>query len=150
MEIEYYEKRLRDFETEGLFDKNLSLYLLDIPTIEDLQKGISVTPSQNDFFVFARGYNDLIKVGSIFETIISRKSTSECLYQKSIIKYISVRKGDNIDYLPRGYSAICLIEFPDGIPEIIKKIPSRLHERNIYNFVLLSQKTSLDYILTQV
>lgn len=149
MKIKSLEEKLIELESVGLFDENLSLYLLDTPTKEDLQKSINIVASENDFFVFAKGYSDSIKVGTTFEAIISRKFTSQSIYHKSILKYVSVRKGDKIDYLPRGYSGICLLEFPDSIPKIIKNLPSRADKKDeeTYDSLVISQKNALDRIL---
>lgn len=149
MKIKTLENRLIDLEMEGIFDKNLSLYLLDIPAEKDLQKGINITPSQNEFFVFAKGYNDLLKVGTVFSSIISRNSTIESIYVTSILKFVSMRKGDNVDYIARGYSAICLLEFPNGIPQILNKLPFYGERENgkKYDSFVISQKEALDEIL---
>jgi len=146
------EKIFLQLEDDKIFDEYLSLYLLDVPRDEDLKKNINVVPLENDFFVFARGYNDKLKVNTKFDVIIPRRSINESIYCRSILKYVSVNPNYEIDYLPCGYSAIGLLEFPDGKPELLKRLAVFMEKKDytIHDSLILTQKAILDKILSEL
>ena len=146
------EKIFTQLEDDKTFDEYLSLYLLVIPRDEDLKKNVNIVPSKNDFFVFARGYNDKLKINTNFDVIIPRRSVNESIFCHSILKYVSVNPSYEIDYLPRGYSSLCLLEFPNGKPKLLKKLPifCGTTDYSIHDMLILTQKSVLDKILNEL
>lgn len=150
METEKLEYIYENIYNEGYFEKYLTLYLIDIPTMEQLEKGkvdIS-TKNDNSIFVIARGYNDKIKIGTTFDAIISRKSIDLSIFHHSILKFISINPSYELDYLPKGNSGLCLLEFPDGKPDLLNKLILESKENdNKQNILILTQKPVLEKIL---
>lgn len=151
MERQFEEIYLK-VESEGLFDENKTLYLLDLPN-ESIIKTISVKPMQNELFVFARGYNDELKIGSTFDVIFPRRSPN--MYIESLIelKYVSVNPKYEIDYLPKGYSGICLLKFHNEMPnEILNKLAvyEEKRDRQKHDTLILTQKEGINKLLKEI
>ncbi len=110
-------------EQEGAFEGIDTLCLLDIPN-QSMLKNIPVKQGPNEFFVFARSYND-IKVGTQFSLIVPKRSIHEKIQTKVELRYVSVNPRYETDSLPKEYSGICLLKFKNDLP---KAILSRLAE----------------------
>ncbi len=136
-------------ESEGLFDENKTLYLLDLPN-EDMLKNIPLKPMQNEIYVFARGYNDKLKIGSMFNVVFPRKKPNKYVESLVELKYISVNPKYEIDYLPKGYSGICLLKFQSEIPdEILNKLAcyDEKKDRRKHDTLILTQKEVVNMLL---
>lgn len=108
-------------EQEGVFESMNTLFLLDIPN-EAMLKSIPVSCGENELFVMARSYTD-VKNGAQFSLIIPRKSIVDKVQTEVELKFVSVNPRHSTDYLPKGYSGICLLKFIHGFPaEILNKL----------------------------
>jgi hypothetical protein len=151
MERQFEEIYLK-VESEGVFDENKTLYLLDLPN-SDMLKNIPLKPMKNELFVFARGYNDELKTGSTFNVVFPRKKPNqyfECLIE---LKYVSVNPKYEIDYLPKGYSGICLLKFQKEIPnEILNKLAGfdEIKDKQKHDTLILTQKEGLNKLLKEI
>lgn len=102
-------------------EKKESILIFDLPDIiseksisnyESLPKINSVT---SQYFGTGR-YEIDIKVGREFNILFSKKDPKSYIKTKAVLKYISFNRNIEVDYLPAGYSGICLIDFPEGKP----------------------------------
>ena len=151
MERQFEEIYLK-LQLEGVFDENKTLYLLDLST-EDMIKSISVKSMQNELFVFARGYNDDIKIGSTFNVVFPRRNPNRYFEILIELKYVSVNPNYEIDYLPKGYSAICLLKFRNEMPkEILKKLAcyGEKRDKQKHDTLILTQKEGLNRLLKEI
>ncbi|AMA49869.1 hypothetical protein [Flavobacterium covae] len=147
-----FEKIYLKVESEGLFDENKTLYLLDLPNA-DMLKNIPVKPIKNELFVFARGYNEDLKIGSLFNVIFPSKNPNEYIENLIELKYVSVNPKYEIDYLPKGYSGICLLKFQNEIPnEILKKLAGydEKKDNQKHDTLILTQKAGLKKLLKEI
>ena len=137
------------FKSGFLKDKP-DLLLVDIPTEKDLQKGnLPKIVNKNEIFIFVyHPYYD-IKVNTTFDTLYAYKNIEEYVEVKCTLKYVSVNPSYEIDYIPAGYSALCLFEFENGVPEIIKKLPFFLEKKDLikYDSLALTQKLVVERII---
>ncbi len=146
------EKIYLKLESKGLFSEYLTLYLLDLPS-KGLLKNIDIKPKENEIFVFARGYNDKLKTGTNFNVLFSKNHIIDFIECNTIIKYISMNPKYHTDYLPSGYSGICLLEFEDKIPmTLMKKLPEYDSEINnkIHDKLILTQKPVIESLLNEL
>lgn len=58
-----------------------------------------------------------------FDVIFSRKNPLDYQPTRAILKWVNVNPNIETDFLPAGYSGICLIDFPQGKPNMLKKLP---------------------------
>jgi len=132
--------------------ENPTLTILDVYEEEILANGRKITPRDNEIFLsVANGYADR-KIETTFDVIIPYHDLENYIYTKSTIKYITIRRGDDVDFIPKGYSAVCLFEFPHGKPDILNKL-SIYRERfdpSKHDFLIFTQKCVLDEILKKL
>lgn len=137
-----------ELQLEGLFDDNKTLYLLDLPN-EDMLKNMVLKPKENELYVFARGYNDDLKVGSLFNVIFPSKQPGKFAECHVELKYVSVNHTYELNYLPRGYSGICLLNFFSEVPiEILNKLAKYDLKRDslINDTLILTQREVINKI----
>lgn len=134
-------------EQEGVFESMNTLFLLDIPN-EAMLKNIPVTCGEHELFVFARSYND-IKKGTKFSLIVPRKSINDMLETSVELRFVSVNPRYNTDYLPKGYSGICLLKFMHGIPnELLNKLAlyDEKKDPHKHDVLILTQKELMTFL----
>ena len=66
---------------------------------------------------------DSIFVDHEFDYIFRTTNVSQGREARSIIKSVTQQFMKPFDCIPEGWKTICLIEFPDGIPDLIKELP---------------------------
>jgi hypothetical protein len=127
------------------------LSLLDIPTERVLSKGKPPAPGTNEYYIFGTSFMD-VPVGASFDVIFPYHHVEEYIHAASILKYVNVNHSYEIDYLPNGYSGICLIEFPNGKPDILKKLAvyGEKYDDSIHDTLILTQKPIIDKILIEL
>jgi len=70
------------------------------------------------FFILARASNE-IRVGQKFDYLFSSNSIERPIKHSSILRHVSVNKSYDIEYIPSGYSAICLVDFLEWKPSCV-------------------------------
>lgn len=82
-----------------------------------------------------------IKTGEEFNVLFSHTDVENYVYTKAILKYTSVNRSYEVNYLPNGYAGICLIEFPNGLPALLKKLrPEEEDDYALYDILYLTKK----------
>jgi hypothetical protein len=152
--IEFYKKVLKykmkqseEIKLElfqgGFLEDKPDLLLVDIPRELDLQKGnLPRILNKNEIFIFVyHPYYDT-KVNTTFDILYVCQDIENFIEVKCTLKYVSVNPSYEIDYIPAGFSALCLFEFENGIPEIIKKLPIFMEKRDSlkHESLVLTQK----------
>lgn len=64
-----------------------------------------------------------VPLGKRFSVIFPKNDPGEGIYYESKIVAVTQQFGKPTEVIPRGWKTICLVEFPQGIPEIIKNLP---------------------------
>ncbi len=144
-----------ELDNKGELNKNPSILILDLPREADLKWGnLPKSNNLNQIFVFAttlvaNGYLE-IKVGTQFDIIFPAKEINNLINCNVSLKYVNVNPRYEIDYLPGGYTGICLLEFENGIPKnmIDKLAIYETPKDSLKNDVLiLTQKSLLEEIM---
>jgi len=141
-----------NLESEGLFDENKTIYLLDLPN-ESMLNRIALKPLENEVFVFARGYNDDLRIGTTFDVIFPRKQIDDYLECTIELKYVSVNPKYDTDYLPKGYSGICLLKFSKGLPvQMLSKLANYDEKKDFlkHDKLILTQKKGFNKLLNVI
>jgi hypothetical protein len=134
------------------FNIHTTITLLDIPTKKEIERGLQdKVISSNEIFVFAASNYTDIKIETIFDTIIPIRNITAYLECSCILKYVSVNPSYEIDYIPKGYSAICLFEFPDGKPDMLNKLAYYGEKKDYtkHDTLILTQKAVMDKLLEE-
>lgn len=112
-----------NFSQQNYFDNYPTLSILDIPTSKELNRGLnSRIINENEMFLFAAADYVNIYINTSFNIIIPSRNIENSIESHTILKYVSVNPSYEIDYLPKGYSGICIFEFPNGKPDILNKL----------------------------
>jgi len=108
---------------DGIFDRNLFLTLNEEVSMEDLRRYrlTEDIPTTSMFIDAKSSYKD-IDLDVKFDIIFALHSPLEYKTVASQIKSVAIRPGVNLDKLPKGYSGICLIDFPLGKPPLLKRL----------------------------
>lgn len=78
--------------------------------------------NENEVFLFvASDYSD-VKADTKFDIIFPYQNQNEFQYTSIVLKYISVNPSYEIDYIPKGYSALCLFEFETERSTLLSKL----------------------------
>jgi hypothetical protein len=64
-----------------------------------------------------------VPVGKRFSVIFPKNNPRGGIYYESKIAAVTQQFGKPTELIPRGWKTICLVEFPQEIPEIIKNLP---------------------------
>lgn len=136
-------------------EKNPAILLLTLPKESHLKLGnLPKLDNANQIYVLATTVvsngNLQIKRGTQFDVIFPSKDIRRYIECRIILKYVNVNPSYEIDYLPGGYTGICLLEFENGIPtDMISKLAKYDEKRNvlIHDNLILVQKVILDELL---
>ncbi|MEN9918035.1 MAG: hypothetical protein RL662_471 [Bacteroidota bacterium] len=141
-----------DLQGDGFFEENSKLSLLDIPTKKDLLKGNIPHPANDQLLLFGAAEYADIPIETHFDVIIPYRKMEEYVYARSILIYITVNPSYEINFLPKGYSVICLLEFTEGKPDILNKLAIYGDKKDYYthDILILTQKLILEEILIRM
>lgn len=111
---------------------NSDIVKQELPNIENKQ--LYLNNNRSDY--------DLI-IGTKFNVAFRRKDVKD--YQKidAELDFVSLKKGDNIGVIPRGYGGIVRLTFKDKVPEIIRFMVE--NDREKYD----DSKNDIIYFTTQ-
>lgn len=144
------EKIILELRQNGFLEDKPDILLVDIPTEKDLQKGnLPKMVNKNEIFAFVfHPYYD-IKINTTFDILYSSKNIDDWKETKCTLKFVSVNPSYEIDYIPNGYSALCLFEFEKGIPEMIKNLSYFMDKKDPiqHDSLVLTQKLVLEKII---
>ena len=147
---------INTLRTEGFYDSYNDLFISDRVEKEEVEifkknlqrLGLGNLFNSQTILVFGKSLKDL-HLGDVFEVFFPHEEVEKNIKLEAILKYVNLSKGRKIDYLPKGCTGICLIEFKGEIPKIIDRLKfynEKFDELRHYNFYL-TQKPILDRIL---
>jgi hypothetical protein len=64
-----------------------------------------------------------IPIGAEFQYVFPRKAPSEGIRSRCRVTAVTQEFGKPFDAIPKGWKTITLLEFPDGIPDLIRDLP---------------------------
>jgi hypothetical protein len=106
-------------------------------------KHYQLSPINRDIYIKNISNCNNIILGEKFNIVFNIKEPKN--YQKidCEINYVSLKKNDNIEFIPRGYGGIVRLKFKDQVPEITKVLMQDSYEK--YD----NEKNSHLYFTTQ-
>ena len=112
-------------------------------------KNLPIDIPETSIYVDTGSYSFDLKLDKEFDIIFAKNNPKDFIKIQSIFKYISINANYEIDYLPKGYSGIGLVDFPQGKPEILNKLSEfRSEEKSKTNDTLyLTTQSVMDKIL---
>lgn len=138
---------------EGLYERYNDLFIPDLVGEgqtkvfeKNLQRlGLGDLVNQKSVLVFGKGCKD-IKVNESFDVLFSHQNLADSVEVKATLKYVNVNPSYKIDYLPEGYSGICLIEFKNGVPDLMSQLKAYGEKVNqeVSTTLYLSEKPILN------
>lgn len=154
MKLEDYS--INTLREEGFYDNYSDLFIPDRVDKEQAEKfkqnlqrlGLGHLFNEETVLVFGKGNKD-IKLEESFDVLFGHHSVENNIRTKAILKYVNLSLGRKIDYLPRGYTGICLLEFKGGVPKLINKL--KFFKENVnaerHDTLYLTQEPILNRIL---
>jgi len=64
-----------------------------------------------------------VPIGKSFAVIFPKDKPNDGIYCESKIVGVTQQFGKPFDAIPNGWKTICIVEFPQGIPDLIKNLP---------------------------
>ena len=111
---------------EGLYEEYNDMFIPDrlgeeesdafINSLRRLKLGHLI--NDNSILVYGKASRD-IKVNESFDVLFSHQNFIEEVQVEATLKYVNLSASRKIDFLPKGYSGVCLIEFNGSIPDLI-------------------------------
>ncbi|HEY8936095.1 MAG TPA: hypothetical protein VIM65_12775 [Cyclobacteriaceae bacterium] len=103
------------------------LFLNEIPSDDHFKSGnlSRIVKSDKSIFIWCQSLCVDIPVGTEFDIIFPHHDIEMNDNINAVLKYVSINPAYEVSYLPNGYSGICLIDFPDGLPAFVAKIKTR-------------------------
>jgi hypothetical protein len=135
-----------------IFHNNPVLRLSSFPTESEISKGNLdkiKTQKKQQLWINCECYDYDIKIDTTFDILFKHSDVKEYKKIKADIKYIAIKNdGTQSQILPRGYFALCLIEF-DTIPDMLSylRYSDKVMNKEENDILFLTQKLVLDKIL---
>lgn len=106
----------------------------------------------NEIFIFASADFTDVKTGSEFNVIFPWKNLHEYEKCSCVLNYVSVNPNYETDYLPKGYSALCILEFINGTPEMLRLLAIYGEKKDYtkHDTLILTQKEALNRLLKEI
>lgn len=92
-------------------------------SLELIKSGLPAEKPYNTEILFIGYAFADVPVGKSFSVIFPKNNPGDGIYYESKIAAVTQQFGKPTEVIPRGWKTICLVEFPQGIPEIIKNLP---------------------------
>jgi hypothetical protein len=130
--------------------ENLIFYVSDIIENAEISqyKGLDTNIPENSQYLGTGRHSLDIPVGNKFEVIFAKSNMKNYQKVESSILYANVNPSVELDYLPAGYSGICLVNFPNGMPEILSNLPKYNSARSKdSDMVYLTSQKTMDRII---
>jgi|GEM_PF-5522689 len=129
------------------------LFLYELP-VEMLERGnldtLSLSP--NSLFIGCQTWCADMKVGKEFDVLFSHHEVENFVTTKAILMSVKINPSYEIDYLPVGQYGICMINFPEGKPDLLNKLrpENEKNDKNRYDRLYLTQKKMFEKILKEL
>lgn len=126
------------------------LFLNELP-IQMLERGNlnKLILPQTSLFIGCQTWCTDIKCETEYNVLFPHHNVEDFILTKAVLKYVSVNPTYEIDYLPNGYYGICIIDFPEGKPDLLHKLrpENEKDDRYKYDRLYLTQKSVFEKII---
>jgi hypothetical protein len=100
----------------------------------------------------SKGFCTDIPFNTKFDVLFLHDEVENFIITNAVLEYVSFNRGYEVDCLPNGYSALCIINFPDGKPELLNKLRPQKTARDLskYDVLYLTQSDVIERILNEL
>jgi len=143
MNNEFFEQLVSTDE----FNENPLLLLEELPATRHLANMKPGSLGREVYIIAGTGKD--ISVNQTFDVIFAKKDPTNYIQTDAILKYVNIRPSHEITTLEAGMSGLCLVEFSQGIPELIKKLKpfEETYKNEAYDFLYLTTQALMDKII---
>ena len=143
MNNEFFEQLISTDE----YKENPLLLLVELPKAQHLISMKPALPNKDVYFIGSVGKD--ISVNQTFDVIFAKKDPTNYIQIDSRLKLVNVRPSDEITTLYGGMSGLCLVEFSQGIPELLKKLKpfEETYKNEAYDILYLTTQALMDKII---
>jgi len=140
-------------DVESLFP---DIAVFDIPDIimeEDLDSlDLNKEIFENSVYLGTGRHHIDIPIGTAYNVIFSREDPLNYIETNAILKYVNVNPTVETDFLPAGYSGLCLMHFPSGKPELLDKLGpfNNVKDRDKHDVLYLTNQEVMDEIIARL
>lgn len=92
-------------------------------TLAAVQLGLGRAPSANGRVLFLGFASDEFALGTRFDFVFPEHSPGDGVATEAVLMAVTQQWGKPFDAIPSGWKTISLIEFPQGVPELIDALP---------------------------
>lgn len=143
-----------DLSIDGFFNNKLNLGADAMLSNKDISF-YQLSPIDRNKYVYIKNIgrdNDII-LGEKYDILYSRKDPKN--YQKidCEIDFVSLKKGDNIGIIPKGYGGIVRLKFKDKVPEIMNLLmqdKDEVFNKEKHQYLYFTTQEVMDKILEEL
>ncbi len=92
-------------------------------SLDLIKSGLPIEKSNNTEILFVGYAFADVPVGKSFSMIFQNDNPHKAIRCESNIVAVTQQWGKPLEVIPYGWKTICIIEFPQGIPDIVKNLP---------------------------
>jgi hypothetical protein len=93
-------------------------------TLERVRAGLpTMWPRTARCLLLSYSYADL-PVGKTFEFVFPDRLPREFEETLAIVQAVTQQFGESFDSIPHGWKTICVVDFPQGVPRLIERLPA--------------------------
>lgn len=150
-------------DCEEIISKSLFpiLPLIQIPDWEQTKRYYSLNPqhklnslilNDNQIISDCRTLCNDVLCNTKFDILFSHHEVENYVNTNAVLEYVSVNRSYEVELLPKGYSGLCIINFLNGKPELLKKLRPENEQNDLtkYDKLYLTQRTVLERILNEL
>lgn len=136
------------------FENKIYFSSLEMLSDNDIKKHLLEPINRNTFIYLYNVHNDNeIILGTKYNVVFDRNNPKN--YQKidAELDFVSLKKGDNIGIIPRGYGGIIRLKFKDKVPEITKILmqdDNEKYDKNKHSFLYFTTQEVMNEILEEL
>ncbi|MBE8726171.1 hypothetical protein [Flavobacterium hungaricum] len=108
--------------------------------------------TENQIIVECCSHGTDILTGTEFDVIFPHNGVENFLSVSAILEYVSYNRSYEVDMVPNGYSPLAIINFPQGKPEVLKKLKAgkEKFDFNKHDYFYLTQKKVMEKIVKEL
>lgn len=105
--------------------ENMVFYIPDKISNENItnHKNLPTNIPETSQYFGTGSHNFDLEIGKEFDVIFSRSNPHEYINIDSKLNYLNFNQNIESDILPSGYAGVCLIDFPNGKPNLLNILP---------------------------
>jgi hypothetical protein len=138
----------------NFFENKVYLSTLDLLSNNDIkyQNLESIDRNKHIYIYNVHNENEII-LGTKYNIVFDRKNPKSYQKIECEIDYVSIKKNDNIEKIPIGYSGVVRLKFKEKVPEItniLMQDGSEKYDNEKHSFITFTTQEVMDKILEEL